>query len=97
MVLTKYPEETLTFSFDFSARSEIADQGQTLTSAPTVGVTRKAGSGSIVIGAPSISGSKVNVVISGGSLGDSFVLLCQVGTSGGSVLAEQGTLSIKRT
>jgi len=82
----KYPEESLSYSFDFSAHATIT-AGDTLTQPATVGITGGTYSGELVIGDPAISGAAVLVQILGGALGDLFEITCTCATAGGSVVA----------
>lgn len=95
-LLQKYPGETRTYAFDFADQVEIDDGNETLTGPPTVSKTQLAGIGTITLGSPSISGTKVQFTIAGGALGDLHDILVTVGTSGGSTLQARGQLEISQ-
>ena len=93
--LSKHPEETRLYAFDFSEQKEIT-AGQTLVSALAISATRLEGSGLLILGAPVINGTRLDFTVAGGALGDTFELLCTVSTSGGATLAGAGRLKIER-
>ncbi len=76
------------YLFDFSDFAEVA-AGETL-SAPTV-VSVPAG---LTVGTPSVSGSQVAVLVSGGTVGGRYVLTCTVSTSGGATLCFDGRIVV---
>lgn len=94
--LFKQPAESRLYTFEFADQVEIADAGESLTGTPTITVTLLSGSGSLTVGSPTISGTKVQVQISGGTAEDRFQVVCQVNTSGSHVLECTGELRIKR-
>lgn len=93
-VLIKQPDEVRQYTFDYSAQLEVV-AGETLTGSPTVTATVLNGAGSLTIGSPSISGTKVNVTISGGVLGENYAVKCLVQTNASHTLACVGELRIR--
>lgn len=92
----KHPDERRRYDFDFSKFAEI-QAGQTITAVESVTAMRRAGSGAVVtLETPyGISGARAQVVISGGSAGDDYILTVIVTTSTGLVLAACGRLLVK--
>lgn len=93
--LSKYPEETRKYAFDFSAQKEIA-AGEALTGTPTMSSVRRSGTGTITIGSASINGTTVEASISGGDVDDRHEVRCIVQTSAANILAAAGILEIAR-
>jgi hypothetical protein len=93
--LTKFPEETRLYAFDFANQKEIAD-GSALSAPVAITVLTAQAGGAIVIGDPQIVGTKVQFLLSGGTAGDVFDLLCTTYTNGQAILAARGTLKIDR-
>jgi len=87
--LQKYPSELRTFSFAFSAFSEIVS-GDTIASIDSI----TASPTGLTLGSQSISGSTVRVVISGGTEGATYTVNCLVTTSSGAKIEGQGLLFI---
>jgi hypothetical protein len=94
--LSKHPEETRLYAFDFAQQREIT-AGQTLASALALSSTRLEGSGSLTIGTPAINGTRLEFTIAGGALGDRYEILCTVTTSAAATLAGAGRLKIERS
>lgn len=94
--LYKYPEETRTYSFDFSNQVEIAG-GETLSDGTATVTYISTGDVGLTIGDATVSGTTVLAEISGGVLGTTYVVVAVVDTSGGSTIAAAGKLKIDRT
>lgn len=89
MQVAKTSNESRVYSFDFSQAAELV-AGQTLTGTPTV----SAYPSGLTIGAASISGSKVQAQISGGTAGVIYLVHSLVSTSVGSVLEDVESLQV---
>jgi hypothetical protein len=74
--------------FEFEKFAELV-AGQTL-SAPTVTVTPSGPT----IGSPAVSGSQIQVRVSGGTAGVTYSLLCTATTSGSSTIDQTGILIV---
>lgn len=88
----KYPEESIPYSFDFSTHTMVADNGESLSSNPTVSVLE--GPPPLTLGTPFISGTNVSVNVSGGQLGNTYFLVATVQTDQGNTIAAAGKLKI---
>jgi hypothetical protein len=91
--LCKFPGEMMVFAFDLSEQPEIV-AGDTLSGTPTVAHTLVSGSGTLTLGSPSISGSKIQLQVSGGTNGATWKLVVTVATLGGSTICAKGLLKI---
>ena len=95
--LFKYPAESFPFKFDFSNRVQIAEDSQTLAATNlAVTETQLEGTGTIVVGSPTISTNEVHVNISAGDVGDVWELLCNVETATGYTLQHRARIEIAR-
>jgi hypothetical protein len=86
MLNGKYQGETRAEVFDFASRLSL---GETISSASTVATTYSgtdASPSGIISGSASISGSKVTQVVTAGTLGVTYLLVCTANTSAGQVL-----------
>jgi len=94
-VVTKQPGETLAYSFDFSAR--IADAGVALSSITALTATAAglvSGASAVGVSGQAIDGQGVNVLLSGGTLSEDYVLLCVVVADNGETYELDGLLRI---
>lgn len=91
--LVKRPTEERTYTFSFAEQPEI-EGGDTLTGSPTITQETLSGSGSLTIGAASISGSGVRSEISGGVDESLYKLTCTCNTTAGSILVAKVTMLI---
>lgn len=86
--------ESVTLAFDFASRLAI---GETIS---TQGVTATTYSGTdatpsaIISGSAAASGTKVTQLVIGGTLGVTYLLLCQITTSAGQTLDLEGFLTV---
>lgn len=94
--LTKDPAETRTYSFDFGLQPELAQEGETLAPPPVVIATRQEGTGTLTIGTPTISGTRVRFLVSGGAIGDVHQITGTVLTSASHILSATGRLRVDR-
>jgi hypothetical protein len=76
------------YLFDFSAFAEVR-AGETL-STPAITSTPTG----LIVGSPTVSGSQVQVLVSGGTAGTRYTLTVTVNTSGGAVLTFDGGLLV---
>ena len=91
---TKTANESTIFDFDFKNFREVTTNGETL-SGPVVSYTAIVGSGTLTIGTPAVSTSKVTVRISGGTTGDTYTIRCRVTTSAGNTLEGVCNMNVK--
>jgi len=96
-ILYKFPAEVREYAFEFADQKEIAELGQTLTGTPVIDATLLSGTNTLSVGTPAISGTKVIVTLSAGTLDARHKLICRVDTSGGATIAAKGELRIKET
>jgi len=96
ITLYKHPEESRQFGFDFALQPELVSGGETLASGSTVAHTVIEGTGTLTITSTQIVAKTVVCVISGGTLGDTYQLLCTVITSTGRTIAAAGKIHIMR-
>ena len=94
-VVTKQPGEALAYTFDFADR--IGDAGVALSSITTLTATAAglvSGSSAVVASGDAIDGQSVNVLLSGGTLAEDYVLLCVVAADNGETYELDGLLRI---
>lgn len=82
-LLKKTPSEKRLYNFDFALKSEIED-GTDSISAAAVTQSTISGSGTLTIGSVSVSGTKAQVLISGGTAGARYQLNCLADLASGS-------------
>ncbi len=85
----KRPDFSRLYDFSYGDFEEIV-AGETISSADPV----TADQAGLTIGAAAIAGSRVQVRISGGTSGKTYLLTSSVLTSGGNRLSMQGALSV---
>lgn len=90
--LEKFREESRLFSFDFSLQPELRTVPPAVLDAPAVTATPDG----LTIGTPAVSGTRVNVQLSEGTNGVTYLVECLVNTDGGAVIAGIGKLKILR-
>ena len=90
---TKHVDESELFNFNFAARSQIA-AGLTIASA--VITQDDPPDAALVIGAPTISGSRVQALYSGGTLGKVYTVHCAATLSDGELVSMCGLLHITK-
>lgn len=90
MRLIKTPDESKIFAMDFSPLLA----GAALVSAVSVTVTAKRGS-AMTAGTPSVAGSLMRVVLSGGSLGGLYLVTFTAIDSAGQTHQAAGTLAVR--
>ena len=78
-------------NFDFVKFAEIAEDGETIVSATVVLVS---GDDVLVMGLTGFAGSKVQIVLAAGTVGDTYRLRATITTSGGAILPLDGDLEI---
>ncbi len=88
-VRTKYAAEARLYTFDFAALGEFHDLGQTLASA-----TVAADVVGLTLGTVAVSGSQAQLLISGGTVGQAYVLTCLGTTSGSAIVELKGVLQV---
>lgn len=90
-VFEKDAAESDLFDFDFRKRRQFRGvPAQTITGTPTVAAD---GSG-LVLGTPVVSGSVVQIRVSGGTSGTTYKITCTIVTSGGDTLRGFGRLRV---
>lgn len=85
--LTKRTTWSRLYDFDFSSMAEM-QAGETISTASVPSVS------GVTVGSTVISGSRVQVRISGGTANASYTLTCTITTSGGSTLDLTGILYV---
>lgn len=94
-VVTKQPNETLAYSFEFADR--IGDTSVVISSISTITGTAFGlidGSSAITISGQAIDGQDINVLIAGGTLGEDYTLLCRVLCDNGEAYDVDGILRV---
>ena len=89
--LVKGPSESRLYDFEFAATPEI-DGGQTIVTATVT--AEETTSPALTIGTPTISGSRVQVRISAGKLGQLYELKCVITTSSSNTLETHHNLLV---
>jgi hypothetical protein len=90
----KHASETISQVFDFISLLAIGETLSTASVAATVYSGTDASPSSIISGSASISGTKVTQLITGGTLGVTYTLVCTVTTSASQTLQLMGFLAV---
>ena len=90
----KHTSETISQVFDFISLLAIGETLSTASVAATVYSGTDASPSSIISGSASISGTKVTQLITGGTLGVTYSLVCTVTTSASQTLTLMGFLAV---
>jgi hypothetical protein len=93
----KFVGETTSVSFNFLSRLAVSETLSTATVTASVYSGVDASPSAIVSGSASISGSTVTQLVTAGTSGVTYVLLCTVTTSTGQTLQQSALLSVVPT
>lgn len=92
-ILTKLPGEIRQYSVSFAKRSELCEDGESLTGTPSVSVSPSGLNATAI----SISGAKVVFTLSGGAADETYSITVLVETSGGSTIGALVKLKVEDT
>lgn len=90
----KHASETIAQVFDFISLLAIGETLSTASVAATVYSGTDSSPSSVISGSASISGTKVTQLITGGTLGVTYTLVCTVTTSASQTLTLMGFLAV---
>ena len=86
--------ETVTETFDFTSRLSASETISTASTTATVYSGTDASPSAIISGSAAISGQKVTQVVTAGTLGVTYLLLCSITTSLGQTLSISALLPV---
>lgn len=90
----KLLSETVSEVFDFTSRLAAGETISTAVTTATVYSGTDASPSSIISGSATISGQKVTQLVTAGTLGVTYLLLCSITTSAGQALQLSGYLVV---
>ena len=91
---TKHVGETISQVFDFTSQLAVSETISTATTTATVYSGTDATPSGLISGAASISGAKVTQMLTDGTLGVTYLVVCTITTSTGQTLKLQGFVVI---
>ena len=93
----KYLGEAIKQTFDFASKLAVGETISTATVTATVHSGTDLNPGAITITAAAISGTKVIQLLLGGTVGVTYLLVCQITTSASQTLSLNGYLAVVPT